>query len=59
MQAQKLDTRPRDLRETPIPAAQIWIDEPIWPRGSRIAFVVAAAMTCWVVPVLLAYLLTR
>ena len=56
MQAQKLDTRPG--REIPIPAAKVWIDEPIWPRRSRIAFVLAAAMACWAVPLLLAYLLT-
>ena len=59
MQAQKLDTRPRPIKEMPIPAAQIWIDEAIWPRGSRIAFVLAAAMACWAVPLLLAYLLSR
>ena len=57
MQARKLDTRP--IREAPIPAAQVWIDESIWPRGSRIAFVLAAAMACWAVPLLLAFLLTR
>lgn len=53
--AHKLETRP--AREMPISTAQIWIDEPIWPRKSRIAFVVAAAMACWAVPLLLAYLL--
>jgi len=57
VQARKLDTRP--IREAPIPAAQVWIDESIWPRGSRIAFVLAAAMACWAVPLLLAFLLTR
>jgi hypothetical protein len=57
VQAHKLDTRP--IAETmPIPAAQVWIDEPIWPRSSRVAFVLAAAMACWAVPLLLAYLLT-
>jgi hypothetical protein len=56
VQARKLDTRP--IKEMPIPAAQVWIDEPIWPRGSRVAFVLAAAMACWAVPLLLAYLLT-
>lgn len=57
MQAHKLKTRP--IRERTIPATQIWMDEAIWPRGSRIAFVLAAAMACWAVPLLLAYLLTR
>jgi hypothetical protein len=42
----------------PIPAVPTWIDEPIWPRSSRIAFVLAASMACWAVPLLLAYLLT-
>ena len=56
MQAHKLDTRP--VREMPISAAQIWIEETIWPRSSRVAFVLAAAMACWAVPLLLAYLLT-
>ena len=57
VQARKLETRP--VREMPIQTAQVWISEPIWPRGSRIAFVLAAAMACWAVPLLLAYLLTR
>lgn len=56
MQAHKLETRPNT--EMPIPAAQVWMDEPIWPRSSRVAFVLAAAMACWAVPLLLAYLLT-
>jgi len=42
VQARKLETRPG--KEMPIPAAQVWIDEPIWPRSSRVAFVLAAAM---------------
>lgn len=57
VQAQKLETRP--IREMPIPTAQVWINESIWPRGSRVAFVLAAAMACWSVPLLLAYLLAR
>jgi hypothetical protein len=57
VQAQKLETRP--IREMPIPAAQVWINESIWPRGSRVAFVLAAAMACWAVPLLLAYLLAH
>ena len=56
MQAHKLDTRP--VREMPISAAQIWVEESIWPRSSRVAFVLAAAMACWAGPLLLAYLLT-
>ena len=56
MQAHKLETRPN--KEMPIPAAHVWMDEPIWPRSSRVAFVLAAAMACWAVPLLLAYLLT-
>jgi hypothetical protein len=56
VQAHKLETRPG--KEMPITAAQIWIEESIWPRGSRVAFVLAAAMACWAVPLLLAYLLT-
>jgi hypothetical protein len=55
VQAHKLDTRP--VREMPISAAQIWVEESIWPRSSRVAFVLAAAMACWAVPLLLAYLL--
>lgn len=56
MQAHKLETRPN--KEIPIPAVQVWMDEPIWPRSSRVAFVLAAAMASWAVPLLLAYLLT-
>ena len=56
MQAHKLETRP--AKEMPIVGAQVWIDEPLWPRNSHLAFVLAAAMACWAVPLLLAYLLT-
>jgi hypothetical protein len=56
VQAHKLETRP--AKEMPIVGAQVWIDEPLWPRNSRLAFVLAAAMACWAVPLLLAYLLT-
>jgi len=56
VQAHKLETRP--AKAMPVAAAEVWIDEPIWRRRWRVAFVVAAAMACWAVPLLLAYLLT-
>jgi hypothetical protein len=31
----------------------------IWSRGSRIAFLLAAAALCWAVPLLVIYLLAR
>jgi len=56
VQAHKLETRP--AKAMPVAAAEVSIDEPIWRRRWRVAFVVAAAMACWAVPLLLAYLLT-
>jgi hypothetical protein len=44
--------------EMPISRAQTWTEDRVWPRGSRIVFVVAAALGCWAIPLLLVYLFT-
>lgn len=55
MQAQKLETRLG--REMTTSYTQVWTEEPRWPRSSRVAFVLAAAVACWAIPLLIAYLI--
>ncbi len=55
MQAQKLETRLGS--ETAASYTQVWTEEPRWPRSSRVAFILAAALACWAVPLVVAYLI--
>lgn len=56
VQAQKLDSHLGTEMAT-ASYSRVWTEEPRWPRSSRVAFVLAAALACWAVPLLVAYLL--
>jgi hypothetical protein len=54
--ARKLDALPH--RDMPTLHGEASNDEARWPPHARILFMIGAGVACWVVPVLLVYLLT-
>jgi hypothetical protein len=55
VQATKLDLRPH--KEIAIANEAVRSEEARWSRNARIAFLLFAAAACWVVPLLIAYLI--
>jgi hypothetical protein len=55
-QARNFDMRPNNDRVVHVAG---WSDEPRLPLRSRAIFILVAAATCWLVPLLLVYWLVR